>query len=1093
MKSPHKNMSSNDSGKGKPTPATEQAKKPPTSLQEPTVIEPVPALAPTVDFARASQLAAEVTEEIPGRSNSVLEQFSTIHEEPHLAEATARQQTAKKSSIRELVFQRLVNVFPIIPADQLQSSMRDYIKAKNDDRNLSFYDFLLARRLVPEATLRKLQCLRDPDGTSLITGYEVTDFIGEGGMAAVYHGRSSGDRQQVAIKILLPMDDASSEVMRFQRECNLTMALDHPHIVKAFASGEFFGLYYFVMEYVNGVSLADKLGRDGALCEKDVVPLFDKILQAMSYAWKQGLVHRDIKPANIMIGDSGPKICDFGLAKALDSEIQLTQTGAILGTPQYMSPEQFSGAKLDYRTDVYSLGVTLYVLLTGKLPFPGNSYVNLCKSHLYDEPPDPLACNAKLSRPMVSFLYQLLAKDPQQRCNTPDDLWHDWQRVKSGKLPRSRMMRVSSGGNKRTVAWSLLALLLIAAGLAYRYADILSLPIIGKPPAQKPDNSQARHAIEEEKRRLAAEREKLLRAQEQERLKEEADRQLLAERLRKDAELERLRQQQLAAAAKEKFILSLQSIRDSLEKLDLQYAQQEMRHLEVDFPNEQKMLEMKQTVQLLCELQRQLQQQETTAAALIQQCAQHPLRLQIAQKLLLQELAQGPSAHQIGVAQLWLQTDREHQKPLLSFIEQLPEQRQQDLFLALPMESARRLAALYETSSELAPRVAYLKTLYKSLASLRQTKQPLKLSALVSQPNASVLLHDCMRYLTTADKLRIVSAVPALTEEVGEPQLLALVTEMMAQADPGVHSGLASALASAKPHCANAALHHMLRHEKEAPLRVQLMQALHRNKAYQSLAVAVEDASEEVRNALVMLLHKDASLQAEGLLLQMAKDAVADIRVRSFQALGNRRSRAALPLLLQALRSSDSKVAESAAIALADIDCEEALRGMMTALGEIDNQSVTRVVVAQIARYNQQQAWQFLISLLIDKPEHSKEAAVALSKCGKAVVPALLERLKATHDRREQGTLLSVLENIGSPAVEVLCTLGNSTPDITLKRSIIKALGNIGDDQAIPLLLKMMADNMTKKIAAQALKTIADRLEPQDPRRQKIRQVLSEY
>lgn len=240
--------------------------------------------------------------------------------------------------------------------------------------------------------------------------YHILEELGRGGMAVVYKAHQPTLERQVAIKVLpreLSFDQEFVE--RFIREARAAARLSHPNIVTIHDVGQADGSYFIVMEYVDGPSVTDLLQRQGALPLKQAAEILTQVASALDYAHDRGFVHRDIKPANILLGaDQTAKLTDFGIVKAAEGT-RLTRTGALLGTPAYMSPEQARGAAITPSTDIYSLGVVAYEMLSGRVPFSGDTMAVL-HAHAYD-PPD-LTVLPPAVRGVVS---RALEKDPTKR------------------------------------------------------------------------------------------------------------------------------------------------------------------------------------------------------------------------------------------------------------------------------------------------------------------------------------------------------------------------------------------------------------------------------------------------------------------------------------------------------------------------------------------------------------------------------------------------------------------------------------------------------------------------------------------------------
>ncbi|MDP6503188.1 MAG: protein kinase, partial [Planctomycetota bacterium] len=216
--------------------------------------------------------------------------------------------------------------------------------------------------------------------------YTVVRKLGEGGMGAVYEGIQDGLNRRVALKLLTQrLLKDSTYLERFQREAQGAAALNHPNIVTVYEIGQDRGTYFFSMEFVDGTSLGNRISKERRLPVSDALEITSMVASALDYAWREaGLVHRDIKPDNIMLTSQGHiKVADLGLAKRITTDSKLTNEGAGLGTPHYMAPEQSQGARdVDCRADIYSLGITLYEMLTGKVPYEGATPYAVIISHL---------------------------------------------------------------------------------------------------------------------------------------------------------------------------------------------------------------------------------------------------------------------------------------------------------------------------------------------------------------------------------------------------------------------------------------------------------------------------------------------------------------------------------------------------------------------------------------------------------------------------------------------------------------------------------------------------------------------------------------
>jgi eukaryotic-like serine/threonine-protein kinase len=264
------------------------------------------------------------------------------------------------------------------------------------------------------------------------TRYVIKRKLGSGGMADVYLAEDQELGRLVALKLL---DDrhASDEqfVERFRREAQSAAGLNHPNIVSIFDRGRAEGTYYIAMEYLDGRTLKELLVRNGPTPIPIAIDYARQILGALAFAHRNGIVHRDIKPHNIVVGGDGRlKVTDFGIARSGAS--QMTEVGSIVGTAQYLSPEQARGAPVDPRSDLYSLGVVLYEMLTGAVPFSGETPVEIAMKHLSQVPKPPSELRPDIPHDLDAVVTRALAKDPDQRYGSAEEMDADLARVARG-------------------------------------------------------------------------------------------------------------------------------------------------------------------------------------------------------------------------------------------------------------------------------------------------------------------------------------------------------------------------------------------------------------------------------------------------------------------------------------------------------------------------------------------------------------------------------------------------------------------------------------------------------------------------------------
>ena len=264
--------------------------------------------------------------------------------------------------------------------------------------------------------------------------YRIVRKLGSGGMANVYLAEDEDLGRRVAIKILndrYANDDLFIE--RFRREAKSAAALSHPNIVSVYDRGEAEGTYYIAMEVIEGRSLKELIMTRGPLPIPQALAYSHEMLEALRFAHRHGIIHRDIKPHNILIGER-LKVTDFGIARAGAS--QMTEAGSIMGTAQYLSPEQARGAPVTASSDLYSVGIVLYEMLTGKVPFTGDSAIEIAMKHLNEPPKPPSKIRPEIPEELDQVVLRALAKNPEDRYQTAEEFSEDLHRVEAG-LPLS--------------------------------------------------------------------------------------------------------------------------------------------------------------------------------------------------------------------------------------------------------------------------------------------------------------------------------------------------------------------------------------------------------------------------------------------------------------------------------------------------------------------------------------------------------------------------------------------------------------------------------------------------------------------------------
>ncbi|MCH2131312.1 MAG: serine/threonine protein kinase [Pirellulaceae bacterium] len=285
--------------------------------------------------------------------------------------------------------------------------------------------FLLHVEPMPDSPTSPSSQSGEPDLTGRQFGdYQVLRRLGAGAMAEVYLARQRSLGRQVAVKVLRSsLSGDENYVQRFYNEARAAASLVHANIVQIHEVGRIDGTHFIAQEYVRGQNLGQYLQRHGPLSVPFAVTILRQACAALQVASEHSIVHRDIKPENIMLSVKGEvKVADFGLARRQNANVNLTQVGVTMGTPLYMSPEQVHGNSLDSRSDIYSLGVTFFHMLTGAPPFEGDSPLNVAIQHVQNEPPDIANIRRDLPAELSQLIHRTLAKSPDDRFQTPEEL-----------------------------------------------------------------------------------------------------------------------------------------------------------------------------------------------------------------------------------------------------------------------------------------------------------------------------------------------------------------------------------------------------------------------------------------------------------------------------------------------------------------------------------------------------------------------------------------------------------------------------------------------------------------------------------------------
>ena len=307
--------------------------------------------------------------------------------------------------------------------------------------------------------------------------YELEDLCGSGGMSSVWRAHDRLLDRKVALKILHRRYGEDAEyVERFRREARAVARLSHPNIVTVIDRGEEGDRQFIVFEFVDGENLKEVVERRGPLPVDEAVEVGLAIARGLAFAHEQGIVHRDVKPQNVLMnGDGRAKVTDFGIARSLDVVRGVTQTGTVLGTSNYIAPEQASGERVDAQSDVYSLGCVLYELLTGDVPFDGENFVAVAMKHLHEPAPSVLERRPETPPGLADAVARALAKDPKERITMPE-LVAELAAAAGGPSPHAGATVVRQAPARRArrsgrrlswpIVFALLGALFVAAAIA---------------------------------------------------------------------------------------------------------------------------------------------------------------------------------------------------------------------------------------------------------------------------------------------------------------------------------------------------------------------------------------------------------------------------------------------------------------------------------------------------------------------------------------------------------------------------------------------------------------------------------------------------
>ncbi len=345
------------------------------------------------------------------------------------------------SGSEDTEFGKLVVKSNLATPEEVKECIKIQKRLAEEDEYKPLREILVEKGFITERQSKRLT--EQLEGTKRhkqqIPGYQILEKIGKGAMATVYKARQVSLDRIVAIKVLPKRYSENPEfVDRFYREGKAAAKLNHPNIVQAIDVGEAGGYHYFVMEYVDGHTVYDKLVANGRYSETEALDIIIAIADALNHAHKRGFIHRDVKPKNIMITKEGiPKLADMGLAREVsDTRLAESEAGRAYGTPYYISPEQIRGeVNIDFRADIYSLGATFYHMVTGRVPFDASNPTGVMLKHLRSKLTPPDHINPELSVGTAEVIEIMMAKKPHERYNSTEELLEDLKSIRNGQPP----------------------------------------------------------------------------------------------------------------------------------------------------------------------------------------------------------------------------------------------------------------------------------------------------------------------------------------------------------------------------------------------------------------------------------------------------------------------------------------------------------------------------------------------------------------------------------------------------------------------------------------------------------------------------------
>ncbi|RME03807.1 MAG: response regulator [Planctomycetota bacterium] len=1002
--------------------------------------------------------------------------------------------TQTKQPVSSDIFQRLLISFSLITVDRLNKISQEQVQRKLKGEEVTLEDILIEKGILTQEALNNLKHLKNEKGESLIPGYTIEKLLGEGGIAAVYRGRMDDTGQKVAIKIFAPpLSDTSSGVVRFIRECEAIKSLNHPNIVKAYDFGDFYGLYYMVMEFIEGVTLTEYILKKGMLQEQEALKILESLVDGLQDAWKKGFIHRDIKPDNVMVGEKGIKLFDFGLAKSLDTGMDLTRAGVIVGTPHYMAPEQFTGEEFDYRTDVYALGVTLYVMLTGHLPFAGKTTMALQDAHLASPPPPPSAFDIEISKACEAFVYKLLSKKKEDRCVSVDQLLENIKRVKKGLYPLGGVKYLQLQRRRRILKAGILGSIVVFIAGSIWYA------VSAKQTAELKKKTAKVHykkKIEEQKKKTEEETRALERRyQEQKKIIEEQKKKLLEEE--KKRRLAEEISKKKAAILKQRIInLGLRQIRKAMNKLNLDYAMQEVSKLEYQYPLEPKIVALKKIVKNLYTVKEALEQKNiekiwTKVKYLDKKEEYNPLLY-----LLLQSyyVSFTPKYKQIFFSKWFELSDKAKKYLMVSIRNDLSAPWMRKYFYLLPekkirlyfLELQKKGDQLHKIFVDNMQKLRLFAHLIKHItSSSKQLEDFVKKHLRFAGKNIDFVYDS----LTREEKLTLCRMVPKLARRGYLKSLTVLIEKLDQDEEVSLRIFLAKNLCAAKHTLCDSALAKMLS-DSELRIRSQAIDFLAKRRLFHFLNVVPKDQSPFIREKLIQVLKRlGKSNSTEILLIKMLEDPNEEIRKKAVKILGEWKSQIALTALHKRLWDEKSEVVHKTVWALGQLKDPSSVSPLLKTIQTSPEPEVHIEIIKTLGKIHSKSSSRALLQILKRYPFYKQTSSILASR-GLEALPVVLEAYKKSHRLLYKRELENILLKMGPKIIPRLSFELLSTEDIALQKALIQLLGSLGEKSAVPILIKLLKKKTVKWYAKRALRQITENLPKSSRLRKKIEDIL---